>query len=62
MSLLARPENNTRALFEPTPEELETKKKEKERRARRAERKRVWLEEQAAKAHGASESTEVCAN
>ena len=61
MSLLARPENNTTAMFQPTAEELETKKKEKERRDRRAERRRLWLEEQAAKgqAHGASESTEV---
>ena len=59
LSLLARPENNTRALFEPTKEELETKKKEKERKERRAARRQAWLDEQAAKAQGSSESAEV---
>ena len=58
LSLLARPENNTREMFAPTAEELETKKKEKERRERRAARREAWLQEQAAKQAG-TESADV---
>ena len=49
LSLLARPENNTRALFEATPEEIEAKKKSKEekeaREARREARRRERAEQ-----------------
>ena len=59
LSLLARPENNTRAMFEPTAEELETKRKEKERRERRAARREAWLAEQATKQAAETEAAEV---